>query len=60
MDSQSKQKVTNDAHAKFREFYPGDRILVKDLRKELTWWPGSVAKRSGPRYYTVVLNDGRV
>ena len=48
-------------HARmFREFYLGDRVLVKDLRKEDIWWPGSVAERSGPRTYVVVLNDGRV
>ena len=60
MDSQAKQKVIHDMHAKFREFYPGDRIMVKDLRKENTWWPDSVAERSGPKLYVVVLNDGRV
>ena len=61
MDSQAKQKATHDVHAKMlREFYPGDRVLVNDLRKEDTWWPGSVAERSGPRSYVVVLNDGRV
>ena len=43
-----------------REFYPGDRVLLKDLRKEDTWWPGSVAERSGPRTYVVVLDDKRV
>ena len=59
LDSQAKQKATHDVHAKFREFYPGDRILIKDLRKENTWWPGSVAERSGPKSYIVVLNDGR-
>ena len=61
MDSQAKQKATHDVHARMlREFYPGDRVLVKDLRKEDTWWPGSVAERSGPRSYVVVLNDERV
>ena len=60
MDSQVKQKATHDVHAKFREFYPGDRILIRDLRKENTWWPSSVAERSGPKSYIVVLNDGRV
>ena len=44
----------------FREFCPGDRVLVKDLRKEDTWWPGSVAELSGPRSYVVDLNDGKV
>ena len=62
MDSQAKQKATHDVHARMlREFYPGDcRVLVKDLRKEDTWWPGSVAECSRPRSYVVVLNDGRV
>ena len=60
MDSQAKQKATHDVHSKFRKFYPGDRVLVKDLRKEDTWWPGLVVERSGARSYVVVLNDGRV
>ena len=61
MDSQAKPKATHDVHARMlREFYPGDRVLVKHLRKEDTWWPGSVAERSGPRSYVVVVNDGRV
>ena len=33
---------------------------MKDLRKDYTWWPGSVAERSSPKSYVVVLNDGRV
>lgn len=47
-------------HTKFREFYPGDTILVKGLRKEQTWWPGSFAERSGPKSYVVARDDGRV
>ena len=58
VDSEAKQKATHDVHAKFRDFYPGDRILVRNLRRKNTWWPGSVAERSGP--YVVVLNDSRV
>ena len=50
MNSQAKQKATHDVHAMmFKELYPGDRVLVKDLRKEDTCWPGSAAERSGPR-----------
>ena len=37
MDSQAKQQATQDVHAKFRDFYPGDRVLVKDLKKVDTW-----------------------
>ena len=43
-----------------REFYPGDRVLVNDVRKDNTWWPGTVAERSAPKSYIIVLNDGRV
>ena len=61
MDSQAKQKATHDVHARMlREFCPGDRVLVKDLRKEDTCWRGSVAERSALRSHVVVLNDGRV
>ena len=37
MDSQAKHKAAHDVHVKFREFYPGDRILAKDVRRENTW-----------------------
>lgn len=60
MDSQAKQEATHKAHTKFREFYPGDRVLVKDLRKEHTWWPSSIAGQSEPKSYLVLLNDSRV
>ncbi|XP_044169623.1 uncharacterized protein K02A2.6-like [Acropora millepora] len=61
MDSKANQKATHGEYARtLREFFPGDRVLVKDLRKEDTWWPGSVAERTGPRLYVVVLNNGRV
>ena len=60
MDSQAKRRAAHDMHVKFREFYQGYSVLVKDLGKEDPWWPGSVAERSGPRTYVVVLNDGRV
>ena len=51
MDSQAKQKATHDAHTKLREFYPSDRVVFKDHSTKLTWWPGSIAKRSGLKYY---------
>ena len=61
MDSQAKQLATHEVHARIlREFYTGHSVFVKELRKEDTWWPGSMAERSGPRSYVVVLNDKRV
>ena len=60
MDSQGKQRATKKVHAKFREFYPGGRIVVKDLRRNNSRWPGSVAERNRPKSYVVVLKDGRI
>ena len=54
INSQVKQKATHDALTEFWEFYTGDRDLVKDLREEHTWWPGSIAERSGPKYYRLL------
>ena len=33
---------------------------MKDLRRNNTWWPGSVAERNGHKYDVVVLKDGRI
>ena len=57
MDSQAKQKGTHDALSKLREFYLSDRVLVKEHRKKHTWWPCSIAARSGLKYYVAVLNQ---
>ena len=59
-NSQSSQKQYHDIHVKYREFYPGDAVLVQDIRKEDTWWLGTIAERTAPKSYTVVLRDGRV
>ena len=58
--AQGKQKDYHDLHAKYREFYPGDAVLIKDLRKDKTWWPGTIVERSAPKSYLTVLADGRV
>ena len=34
--AQGNQKDYHDLNAKYREFYPGDAVLIKDLRKEKT------------------------
>ena len=43
----------------YREFYPGDSVTVKDIRKD-TWWDRTVVERSGPKSYTINLRDGRI
>ena len=55
-----RQKDYHDLHSKYREFYPGEAVLVKDLRKDKTWWSGTVVERSTPKSYVTVLSDGRV
>lgn len=60
MNKQSDQKHYHDKSTKYREFYTGDQVLVKDVRENETWWPGTIVERSGPKSYVVMLNDGRV
>lgn len=60
LNKQSNQKQNHDISAKFREFFTGDQVLVKDVRVDETWWPGTIAERTGPKSYIVILNDGRV
>ena len=59
MQKQSKQKEHYDAHSKYREFFPGDEVIVKDMRSN-DWWPGTIAERSAPKSYIISLKDGRV
>ena len=39
--AQGKQKDYHNLHAKYHKFYPGDAVMIKDLRKDKTWWPGA-------------------
>ena len=55
-----KQAAMINKECGLREFYPGDYVVVKDMRKDDTWWPGTVAERSAPKSYVIVLTDGRV
>ena len=58
-DDVQRKQSTMISVAKYREFFPGDQVTVKDIRHE-TWWPGTIAERSAPKTYVVVLADGRV
>ncbi|XP_072022263.1 uncharacterized protein [Amphiura filiformis] len=60
ISKQAMQKDHYDMHSKYREFFPGETVLVKDSRKEQTWWPGTIAERSAHKSYIVTLTDGRV
>ena len=43
-NKQSDQKAAHHEHSKFREFFPGDLVLVKDVREREVWWPGTIAE----------------
>ena len=58
-DDVQRKQSTMISVAKYREFFPGDRVTVKDIRHE-TWWPGTIAECSAPKTYVIVLADGRV
>nr|XP_054752477.1 uncharacterized protein LOC129258047 [Lytechinus pictus] len=60
INKQSDQKLHHDKQHGLREFFPGDRVLVKDFRQDETWWSGTVAERRAPKSYVVILEDGRV
>ena len=60
LQAQSNQKNCHDIQSKYREFYPGDPVYIKDLQQEKTWWAGMVVERSGPKSYLTVLQDGRI
>ena len=47
-NTQSKQKMYHDYRNKLREFFAGEQVLVKDFRKEETWWQAMVAERMAP------------
>ena len=48
--AQGRLKDYHDLHAKYQEFYPGDAVCVKDLRRDKTWWPGTVVECSTPNH----------
>ena len=43
----------------FREFYVGEHVVLRDVRSG-SWLAGTVAERSGPKSYVVILEDGRI
>jgi len=57
---QNKQSTMVEKGSRYREFFPGDQVTVKDMRNDSTWWPGTIAERSAPKTYIIVLTDGRV
>lgn len=60
VNKQSDQKMYHDGQIPLREFYAGEQVQVKDVRKDNQWWSATVAERRAPKSYIVILEDGRV
>ena len=48
---QADQKLQHDQHAKPRELFLGQRVLVRNIRPGQAWIPGTVVERNGPLSY---------
>ena len=56
----SRQKAMHDVHAKAREFFVGQQVMLRNLRDGPKWVPGVVVGRQGPLCYVVQTTRGEV
>ena len=57
---QAAQKKTHDLHSRGRQFFVGQRVLVRNLREGPRWILGTVIERRGPLSYLVQVASGQV
>ena len=57
---QAKQVQRHNAHARERNFEPGDRVYVRNYQSGRSWLPGEVQEITGPVSVRVKLQDGRL
>jgi len=57
---QAKHKKDHDLHTRRREFFVGQRVLVRNLRDGPRWLQGTVIEWKGPLSYLVQLASGTV
>ena len=58
--SQSAQKQNFDKHCRQRDFFVGQRVMVRNLRPGPRWVPGTLIERKGPLTYLVQVSEGRI
>ena len=58
MHKQAKQKEMHASHSQDREWFIGQRVMVRNLRSGFDWVPGVVVKRLGRVSY-LVKTDGQ-
>ena len=56
-EKQADQKRYHDAHSKYREFYIGQPVLLRNLRDGAKWIPGTIVEYTGPVLYRVQVSD---
>ena len=55
VSKQADQKRHHEQHAKLRELFLGQQVLVQNIRPGQTWTPGTVIERNGPLSYLVQI-----
>ena len=57
---QASQKKHHDLHSHSRDFFVGERVLVRNMRSGPRWLVGTVVERRGPLSYLVQVANGVV
>ena len=57
---QASQKAKHDVHAKARELFTGQDVMVRNLRDGPKWVPGVIIERTGPVSYLVEMSNGMI
>eukprot|EP00079_Xenopus_tropicalis_P035717 XP_017949488.1 PREDICTED: uncharacterized protein K02A2.6-like [Xenopus tropicalis] len=63
MEKHQKQQVKahNSSRQRIRNFYPGDKVLVRDFRNSgRLWSPGTICHRRGPLTYEVQIGNRHI
>ena len=57
---QAEQKKYHDLHSRNRNFFTGERVLVRNMRNDPRWLLGTIVERRGPLSYLVQVANGVV
>ncbi len=58
--NQATQKMHHDRHSRQRDFFVGQRVMVRNLRPGPQWIPGTIIERRGPVTYLVQVARDRI
>ena len=57
---QLEMKTRNDAKARCKSFFAGDKVYVRNFIGGIKWLPAAIEEILGPLTYRVCLKDGRI